>query len=569
MGKLISLDDCIAFYKIDSDMGVNKNSFSYGDYQTGRKIYYISDLHVEFKDKKGFKNFTRIQYMNHVLSCMKSGKPYGDEPLLIAGDISAYSSDVEYFFSQLRMKREGIIVFVLGNHELWDLDETENRKLSYIIEKYREICNKYDIILLQNELLFVYDKRTENGELLPFWTKKIIREDELFSMGPNKLCEYAKRAKLVIYGGVGFSGYCNDIDDHGRVYNADMHLYRDIVPTLEEDIKESNRCENAYLKLVENLEFSKIIIFTHTPFRSWSTLEYNPSFIYVNGHTHHNYFENSKERVILADNQVGYSKDCYDLKYFYVDAAYDIFKNNKDGICKITYEQYIDFNIGKNIQMKKKNKGEEIYLLKKNGYYMFVSYSNKRLMLLNGGCQKKLRHDVEYYYKYMDIYGKILNSVMEKYTQALKTVSIFIKNIGGNGIIHGCIVDIDYFNHIYINPFDGRIVPYYAIDTKRKYVYKDLESLLDERCSRLLPNFHEWKMKKKKQSMPMVLNFEIEDAAILVTERSMYKASRIIKNIQYLLFNDVIRDWNDNLLQKCSIDMELFFDEINRMHIDV
>ena len=61
MGKLISLDDCIAFYKIDSDMGVNKNSFSYGDYQTGRKIYYISDLHVEFKDKKGFKNFTRIQ----------------------------------------------------------------------------------------------------------------------------------------------------------------------------------------------------------------------------------------------------------------------------------------------------------------------------------------------------------------------------------------------------------------------------------------------------------------------------------------------------------------------------
>lgn len=38
----------------------------------------------------------------------------------------------------------------------------------------------------------------------------------------NKLCEYAKRAKLIIYGRVGFSGDCNDIDAHG-MYGFLLH----------------------------------------------------------------------------------------------------------------------------------------------------------------------------------------------------------------------------------------------------------------------------------------------------------------------------------------------------------
>lgn len=51
------------------------------------------------------------------------------------------------------MRRDGIIIFILGNHEIWAYD-SPIRDLDKIVEMYRAICNKYDVILLQNELAF-------------------------------------------------------------------------------------------------------------------------------------------------------------------------------------------------------------------------------------------------------------------------------------------------------------------------------------------------------------------------------------------------------------------------------
>ena len=39
---------------------------------------------------------------------------------------------------------------------------------------------------------------------------------------------------------------------------------------------------------------------------------------------------------------------------------------------------------------------------------------------------------------------------MNSYMDKLLNISKVIKSIGGDGSIHGCIVDIDYYNHIYI-----------------------------------------------------------------------------------------------------------------------
>lgn len=536
---------------------------------TGRPIYYISDLHTEFKDKKGYDNLTSVQYINHAVAGMNGGDVFGDEPLLIAGDISCYSSEVDYFFSQLRMRREGLIIFVLGNHEIWNYDDHTNRKLSYIIERYRKICDKYGIILLHNELAFFYDDRTGNGELLPFLKKKIISNEELLSTDSYKLLEYSKQAKLIIYGGVGFSGYCSTKSPKGNIYNAESGLYRDIINTLEGDIEESKKCEKGYLKVLDALKDSQVIILTHTPFDNWSTLEYNPYFIYVNGHTHQNYFENTKEKTIYADNQVGYSDDCYKLNCFYVDGMYDVFKDYEDGVHKITYNQYIDFNIGKNIKIKKIDNLRQIYLIKKCGFYMFTYYNaSNKLVLLNGGNAKRLSHDIDYYYKNLNIYGNFLNSTMEKYIFALKSVSANIKKIGGSGKIHGCIVDIDYYNHVYINPYDGRVVLYYALDMEQKYVYKDLETLLKDNCPRLLPNFKKWEKEEDDSFMLMPSSFEITNGTVLVTDKSIYKASKIIRNIQYLLFQNVVRDWNDKIIPQRATSTEEVFEEINKIYFD-
>lgn len=60
---------------------------------------------------------------------------------------------------------------------------------------------------------------------------------------------------------------------------------------------------------------------------------------------------------------------------------------------------------------------------------------------------------------------------MHDYHEALKHISNQIKKIGGDGRIHGCIVDIDEMNHVYLNPIDGRIICYWASAINHRYEY--------------------------------------------------------------------------------------------------
>jgi len=41
-----------------------------------------------------------------------------------------------------------------------------------------------------------------------------------------------------------------------------------------------------------------------------------------------------------------------------------------------------------------------------------------------------------------------------------------------NRSIHACIVDIDFYNYIYLDPVDGSINPYYATSIVNKYLYR-------------------------------------------------------------------------------------------------
>lgn len=532
----------------------------------GRSIYYISDLHIEFKNEKGFRGYNDCKYAEHVVNGMNGGSEYGDDVLLIVGDVSCYSSQVDFFFKQLRMRRDGIIVFVLGNHELWDWDEKQNRSLAYIVEKYKKICKKHDIILLQNELAIFSDERTQNGEIIKFSNKKVISEDELQKMSLEEIQEYSKEAKLIIYGGVGFSGVCKVKDKNGNIFNADMGLYRDIVPTIYEDVLQSKKCEKGYFKVLEALGDTQVVIMTHSPFDYWCNSKYNPDFIYVSGHTHHNYFERTKECTIFADNQIGYYSDSYELRYFYVDGTYDTFKEYKDGIYKISYKQYIEFNVGKNIQLKKKNDGNQIYMLKKSGYYMFVFYNSRnQLLLLNGGSSVRLNYDIDYYYDNLQFYGDCLNGIIKNHMEFLNRVSRRIKEIGGNGRIHGCIVDIDYYSHVYVNPLDGKIVPYYGLSMDKKYVYESFEKLLEDKCPKLLAGFRKFNDEKNLTNIQVIDSQTVEK--VFVGDRSMYSASNVIYNIQYLFYSNVIRNWNDKILKIKNMNTKEAIEEINKSAI--
>lgn len=83
---------------------------------------------------------------------------------------------------------------------------------------------------------------------------------------------------------------------------------------------------------------------------------------------------------------------------------------------------------------------------------------------------------------------------------------------------------------------------------KRKYVYKDLHALLEDKKPSLLSGYNDWKKKNPDNNMLSIWNTALADRAVLVTDKSMYRASRIVKGIQYLLFQDIVREWNDKIL---------------------
>lgn len=495
----------------------------------GRKVFYISDLHLELKNQKGFEHLSDEEYVQHVVRKMDGDGPFGDSPLIILGDVANEIGLIEYFFSVLRLRREGPIVYILGNHEAGSPD----KKLEDIVSDYRVICDKHRIVLLQNEVAFFYDLRTDNGEILEFWNKIVLDKKDLLS-NKLKLYDCAKKSKMIIFGSIGLGE------------NADGAV--DIV----DDTSGLFECEKLYARISEILPDSNIIIATHYPYRDWTELDYNSNYIYMNGHTHVDYFEYTNEKTIFADNQVGYDSDDYFLKYFKISGQYNPFINMEDGIHKITLEEYLDFQIGNNIRVKKRPDERQIYMVKKSAIYMFVYYNgNNDLILLNGGAKQRLSKSIEYYYENVETYANGLKTILKTYLNSLINVSYFIKTIGGSGKIHGCIVDINENNHIYINPDDGKITPYYSEDNAKKIVYKDLETLLSDKCPALLKRMNALQGKNGiKYEMPI----NKSGKSRVISDSSIYNASKIIRRIQYLVFQNVVRYWNDDVLNKLKGD---------------
>ena len=104
----------------------------------------------------------------------------------------------------------------------------------------------------------------------------------------------------------------------------------------------------------------------------------------------------------------------------------------------------------------------------------------KKYSLLNGGNRKALKYqgDLEYYYRNLRKYSTIIENLLADYYHLLNQVSNFVKDFEGSGKIHGSIIDIDFYNHIFVNPIDGTITPYYAESMVDKYPYETIENLL-------------------------------------------------------------------------------------------
>jgi len=185
---------------------------------------------------------------------------------------------------------------------------------------------------------------------------------------------------------------------------------------------------------------------------------------------------------------------------------------------------------------------------------------------LNGGSMRKLgrsdAEDIRYYYDNMDQYAGNIHKLIDRYTGVQERISQFIKDLGGSGRTHGCIVDVDMpadfggfsYTHVFVNPIDGTVTPYFARDVKSRMVYKDFLSLLEnnKQCKRMLANYKKLETKNPATLPSLRYGTAVpewsEGDSVYDEGGYLYQISRIIKSLQYCSEKNIIRLWNEDLL---------------------
>ncbi|WP_022772131.1 hypothetical protein [Butyrivibrio sp. AE2015] len=283
-----------------------------------------------------------------------------------------------------------------------------------------------------------------------------------------------------------------------------------------------------------------------------------------------------------------------------------------NGIHKISIEDYwsylktVDDRYKRVLRPRFKNI-EYINFVKNSGYIMFLSVSpTGQLSILHGAKKETTNYSVEYFYENMGNYANRVVSLFSSYWDTLYAISESLrklapsteplkrnhyskyidtqkslgikplsfkkwynergKNICLSGKVHGCIVDIDYLNHIYINPFDGTIVPYFAVSMYDKDVYRNTLSLISAQRPEMLESLKEIAMKEDTAVMAsdaqvyqlVSINDEISTETVKVYDFSMYSVSNKLKALQQIYDKNLIQVWYDDILKdkKALLDIK-------------
>ena len=403
------------------------------------------------------------------------------------------------------------IYFILGNHEYYDFDS-----IAAAVDFYKSSLAKYGIHVLQNEVLELKRFSYLDGD--PTWVD------------------------FILYGGTGFAKY----DEH---FNANNTLcYNGF--TREEEIEEGTKFEEGYHKALAQAKREGKCFLCASHYPTLSCLgHFNQEAIYFTGHNHMNYCEKKKDRVVYADNQIGYHNQEITFKQATTGVNRNPYESLEDGMHETTVETYLQFYryAGESIKGGKfisnlLNKGNrKFYVIKQDDYYGFFlvcdSGPSKGISIANGGKTKKLTKETDA--------GWIIRNfslVISKYLRLLAPLrnvqthlSKELRQLGLGGNIHGCIVDIDYYHHIMVNPTDGSIRFYYSptfgIVKYLRSVNKVIESLHENskfslaECEQLQLQFTELSKKKRKDKelcyLKKITNKEFCNQSLLTTEPSV------------------------------------------------
>lgn len=533
-------------FQIQESECINKNELAtIEEYELERQCYededefiiqYVTDIHLESRIK-AFKSRT-VEDVTYVVRTIVSDLNNELGIKLIGGDIADDFSLYKFFIQTFALKKKGNCFITLGNHELRAF---KGKRINEIVHEYRNLLSEKGLYLVHNNLYYFQGNTVEE-----------ITAEELSVISVKSLREKARAANLIIFGGIGFSGF-------NEFFNAENNIYNDLIDRKEE-ISLSESFYDLYQKVVAALYDKNVIILTHMPLIDWAGhAPHIKGFVYVSGHNHKNYCFDDGNKRIYSDNQIGYrNRKTVKFKKFEINSNYDWFSDYSDGIYEISRDDYIKYYRGIGVPIEFNREFDKLYMLKRMGIYMFLMKQNEeKLYILSGGHLRKVFvNDLSYYFEHLIEYSTSLKLFLSNYYDFQKEVSKEINVLGGSGRIHGCIIDIDFFNHIYINPIDGKMTAYNALNIVEKYVYNNLISLLSQQCPKIYENYLSMVNKNKNsKEFDLIRNSgKVSTKVKPFFDTSIYRVSNVIKCLQYTMKYNVVRLWNDKLLGESSIE---------------
>ena len=430
-------------------------------YDFSKFINYHDSYHKEMDYESTFECYKEVKsYKNLMLS--------NEVENMIFAMVKLYSHREKYE-KKLKTFRE------MYDFLSWNIRELENKYGKSIDEINMTDYREHTLLSAQKDVYVVLG----NHEYIYFEDVAscvLYYKTELAKIGINLLhnnCYVYE--KFIIYGGTGFAKYDKKWNANTVVCCPDF--------TRKDEIKETELFERGYKKVLAKAKENNLcfLCVSHYPIYACLNSKYDKEAIYFTGHNHQNWFIKNADKVVYSDNQIGYRNNNVTFRIATTGFELNPYADMQDGLYITTIQDYLQFyryigeDIGKgNILYQRCQNGKAyLYVIKRNGYYGFFIMnpkgSAKGISIVNGGVTKKLTNATD-----MGGICENFDVVLSKYLKLLtplrniqEQLSKELKELGLSGEIHGCIVDIDRYHHIMLNPTDGSITFYYSSEFGR------------------------------------------------------------------------------------------------------
>ena len=419
---------------------------------------------------------------------------------------------VNHFLNKNYLIQEWSVFFVLGNHEY-----VGAKSVQEAVDWYVQNLAKYGISILQN-------------------------------------CSVQTK-HCVIYGGTGFAKY-------EKVWNANKVCG---CVTRDEEIRETDLFEEEYRRALSLAkQTDKLFLCVSHYHRKHCLASTDREAIYFSGHTHRNERVQTEDLVVYADNQIGYTAKNFRFKLAETGYVANPYAFLSDGYHVTNLEEYMMFMRYSCIPcagfgtVARVCRHGDMYVLKRFGYYgFFIVNSMNGISIVVGGITRKITLSTNIQWIYNNFEQILLKymTAMLPFWEFEQKFSIELQRLGCSGTIHGSIIDLDFENHVMLNPVTGEATCYYAPMSfygQERYEFSSLSALLQYHAkhgTNCLQNLQMMSSTSDLVEVENLLQISCQPMFEKYGAHDLYAMSKMILSLQRLFTARVLQQFDVTLVQ--------------------